>query len=254
MIPWKLSMRARCQPGSQSFGEGGIGGPVAPLADGRRRALEHVEMFGRLGQRRHALDAAGSGADEGDDLVVQAGEGLVRPATGVLVVPAGGVERTPGEILHARDGGQLHEVEDADGQHVPATADLVAAVGPDRPPGRVLVPFGPGHPGVEQGVGVEVEPIGHRLEVAPDLIAEGIAPGRDVVELLEHRHVDVGLDVAHHARIAVPVPGASDATGLVDDADPFDAGLAEVGAGQNPGDPPAHDDHIDLVGRPGPAR
>ena len=55
--------------GLEPVGEVGIGGPVAPLADGRRRALEHVEVLGRLGQRRHALDAAGPGADEGHGLV-----------------------------------------------------------------------------------------------------------------------------------------------------------------------------------------
>ena len=62
---------ARLEP----VGEVGIGGPVAALADGRRRALEHVDVLGRLGQRRHALDAARPGADEGDDLVRQAGRG-----------------------------------------------------------------------------------------------------------------------------------------------------------------------------------
>ena len=170
------------------------------------------------------------------------------PAAGVPVVPPRRVERAPGEVLHARDGGQLHEVEDPDGQHVPAAADLVAPVGADPPPGRVLVPLGPGHPGVEQGVGHQVEPVGDRLEVAADLLAEGVAPGGDVVELLEHREVDVRLDVAHHARVAVPVPGAPDPAGLVDDADPLDAGLAELGAGEDPGDPPAHDHDVDLVG------
>ena len=106
----------------------------------------------------------------------------------------------------------------------------------------------PGHPGVEQGVVHEVEAVGERLEVVQDLLAEGVAPGGDVVELLEHRQVDVRLDVAHHARVAVPVPGAPDAARLVDDADPLDAGLAEVGAGQDPGDPPAHDHDVDVVG------
>ena len=211
MIAWKLSIRSRCQPRFEPVGEVGIGGPVAPLADGRRRALEHVEVLGRLGQRRHALDAARPGADEGDDLVRQAGERLVRAAAGVLVVPPRRVERAPGEVLHARDGGQLHQVEDPDGQHVPAAADLVAAVGVDPPAGCVLVPLGPGHPGVEQGVVHQVEPVGDRLEVAPDLLAEGVTPGGDVVELLEHRHVDVRLDVAHHPGVAVPVPGAPDA-------------------------------------------
>ena len=216
----------------------GIGGPVAALSDGRRRALEHVQVLRGLGQRRHALDAGRPGAHEAHDLVRQAGEGLVRPSAGVLVVPTRRVERAPGEALHARDGGQLQEVQDPDGKHVPATAQLVAAVGADLPPGRVFLPHGSGHPSVEQGVGHEVEPVGDRLEVAQDLLAERVAPGGDVIELLEHRHVDVRLDVAHHARVPVPVPGASDAARLVDDANSLDAGLAEVGAGEDPGDPP----------------
>ena len=231
----------------EAIGEVRIGGTVAPLADGRRCALEHVEVLRRLGERRHALDAAGPGADECDDLVLQTGEGFVRTATGVPVVPPGRVERASGELLHARDGGQFHEVEDSDGQHVPSAADLVASVGADPPPGFLLVPFGAGDPGVEQGVGHEVEPVGDRLEVAPDLIAERVALARDVVELLQHRHVDVRLDIAHHPGVLVPVPGAPDASGLVDDADPPEAGLAELGAGQHPGDAPTHDHHVDFV-------
>ncbi len=110
------------------------------------------------------------------------------------------------------------------------------------------MPLGAGDAGVEQGVGHEVEPVGDRFEVLQDLLAERVATRGDVVELLEHRHVDVRLDVAHDARVAVPVPGAPDAARLVDDADPFDSGLAETGSGQDPGDPPAHDHDVDVVG------
>ena len=70
---------------------------------------------------------------------------------------------------------------------------------------------------MEQGTIGEVEPVGDRLEVVQDLIAERIPVGGDVVELLEHREVDVRLDVAHHARVAVPVPGSADAARLVED-------------------------------------
>src|ERR1700684_995599 len=83
--------------------------------------------------------------------------------------------------------------------------------------------------------------------MATDLLAEGVTPGGDVAELLEQREVDVRLDIAHHARVAVPVPGTPDPTRLVDDADPLDAGLAELGPDRDSGDPSAHDHDIDLV-------
>ena len=109
------------------------------------------------------------------------------------------------------------------------------------------MPFGPGHRRVEEGVGLELEALGDRLEVVPDLLAEGVTPGRDVVELLEHREVHVRLDVAHHARVPVPVPGSADATRLIDDADPLETGLAELGPGQDTGDPPTDDHDVNLV-------
>ena len=38
---------------SEGVGEVRVGGSVAPFADGRGGALEDIEVFGRLGQRRH---------------------------------------------------------------------------------------------------------------------------------------------------------------------------------------------------------
>jgi hypothetical protein len=124
---------------------------------------------------------------------------------------------------------------------------LVAAVRGDEPAPLVLQPFGAGHAGVEQRVLLEAVARRDLLEVAEDLLAPGVAPGRDIVELLEQRDVHVGLDVAHDARVLVPVPGAPDASRLVDDADPLDAGLAEVGARQHPGDAAPDDQDVDLV-------
>ena len=154
----------------------------------------------------------------------------------------------PGKVLHSGDGGQLEQVEDTDRQYVPAAGDLVTSVGADPPAGSIFQPLGAGHPGVEQGVGHEVVPVGDCLEVLEDLLAERVPTRGDVLELFEHRHIDVRLDVAHHARVAVPVPGTPDAARLVDDADPFDARLAEPGSGQGPGDTPAHDHDVDVVG------
>src|SRR5258707_1067067 len=76
---------------------------------------------------------------------------------------------------------------------------------------------------VEEAVVDEVEVLGHVLEVLSDLLAERVAVRGDVPELLEHRHVLVRLHVAHHAGVPVPVPGATDPAGLVDDPDALEA-------------------------------
>ena len=100
---------------------------------------------------------------------------------------------------------------------------------------------------MEQGVVVEVEPVGDGLEVAQDLLAGRVAPCRDVVEFLEHGEVDVGLDVAHHARVAIPVPGSAHATGLIDDPYALHTGVAQLDAGEEPRDPAADNDDVDFV-------
>jgi hypothetical protein len=234
---------ARLQTGR----EVGRGRPVAPLADGGRGPLEHDHVLGRVGQRGQALDARGAGADEADDLVAELGERLAGATAGDGVVPPGGVEGRPREVLHAGDGGQLEEVEEPHRQHVVAGAERVAAVGLDPPAGGVLVPLGADHARVEQGVRHEVEPLRDRLQVPADLLAVGVAVGRDVVELLQEGEVHVRLDVAHDPRVAVPVPRAPDAAGLVDDADALDAGLAQLGAGDEPRDPAPHDHDVDVL-------
>ena len=73
--------------------------------------------------------------------------------------------------------------------------------------------------GVQAGVAVEVVVFGDAPAVREDLRALGVLLGRDVPDLLEQRQVDVGLDVARDAGIAVPVPGAADVGGLVDQPD-----------------------------------
>jgi hypothetical protein len=153
-----------------------------------------------------------------------------------------------GEVLHPGDRRELEEVEDPHGQDVPPAGELVAAVGRDAPAGGALVPLGAGHACVEERVVGEVEAIGDGLEVLLDLLAVGVAVLRHVAELLQHRQVDVRLHVAHHPRVLVPVPGAPDPAGLVDEPDPLDPRLAEVGAGRDARDPRADDHDVDLLG------
>gem|GEM_PF-2164893 len=106
-------------PGLEVVGEVVRRRPVAAHADGRRRALEHVQVFRRLRERGHRLDRAAPGADDPDDLVAELVEvRIVRSATRVAVVPARAVEGSPAEgspaeLLHARDRRELHQVEDS---------------------------------------------------------------------------------------------------------------------------------------------
>ena len=93
----------------------------------------------------------------------------------------------------------------------------------------------------------EVEPLGDRLDVLADLLTECVAILRDALHLLEHRHVAVRLDVAHHTRIAVPVPGAAEPTGSVDQADLPDADLAQLGTRHHTRHARADDRDVDVV-------
>ena len=245
----KFSIRSFCQPGRSWSTKSSRCRPVAALADRRRRPLEHVDVLRRLRQRRQRLDAGRAHADEADDLVGELGEvRIARRATGVLVVPPGGVERPALEVVHAGDGRELHEVEDARGGDEVAGADLVAAVGADHPARGALVPRARLDAGVEQRVVDEAVLRGDAVEVTADLVTGRVPRRRDVVHLLQHRHVDVGLDVTHHAGVAVPVPGAPDAPGLVDQHDLPQTGVAQLGPDDHAGHPGADDGDVDVLG------
>ena len=101
---------------------------------------------------------------------------------------------------------------------------------------------------------VEVEVLADRAAVGEDLRRPGVLLRRDVAELLEQRQVDVRLDVAQRARVAVPVPRAAEVAALLDDADVVDAGLAQAGAGEQAAEAAADDDDVDLVGAAARAR
>ena len=244
---WKFSLRARCQPGAQARGELVARGVVGAHTDRARRALEHVEVLRGLRQRRDGLHGAGPGSDDPDGLVGQLRHGLVGTTTGVLVVPTRGMERAALERLHPRDHRQLHQVEDPDRHHQIPSADLVAPIGSDHPTRPTLVPLARLHTGVEQRRIDEIEPVGDRLEVFADLLTEGVPRLRDVTRLLEHRHVAVRLDVAHHTRIAVPVPGPADTAGVVDHADAIQTRLAQVGTGHHARHPRTDDRDVDVL-------
>ena len=66
-----------------------------------------------------------------------------------------------------------------------------------------------------------------------DLVGEAVLLLRQVAGLLQQGEVDVALDVALGAGIAVPVPGAAEVRAALDDAEAVDAGVAQLYAGIN---------------------
>ena len=88
-----------------------------------------------------------------------------------------------------------------------------------------------------------------RLQCAKISVALGVFLGRDVAQLLEQRHVHVRLDVARDARVPVPVPGAADVGGLVDQPDALHAELAQPRSGEQSAETGADDRDVDLVGQ-----
>jgi len=69
-----------------------------------------------------------------------------------------------------------------------------------------------------------------------------------VLELFEQRKVDVGLDVAGQARVAVPVPGAAEVAALLEDAEVLHPALAQARPGQEAAEAAADQRQVDLVG------
>jgi hypothetical protein len=89
--------------------------------------------------------------------------------------------------------------------------------------------------------------VSDRLAVGQDLRCAGVLLGRDAAELLEQRQIDVRLDVAHRAGVAVPVPGAPEVAALLDDPDVLYARLAQPRAGEEAPEAAADHERLDLV-------
>ena len=97
----KFSIRSLLPAGWQRGRPLRIGRPVGPDVDRRRRALEHVQLLGRLAEVGNDLHRRGAGADDADGLVAEPGQAPARIAAGVVVVPPAGVERMAREGLDA---------------------------------------------------------------------------------------------------------------------------------------------------------
>jgi hypothetical protein len=209
-----------------------IGVAIGAHVDRGRRALEHVQVLRRRTDVRHALDRGRARADHGHALAAQAGEIPLGVAAGVGVVPAARVEGVPAVRLDPQNARQLGAVQRAVRHDDEAGAHAVAAVGGDDPAGRGVVPAHRGHFGLEAGVAVQIVLATDRGAVREDLGRARVLLFGDVAHLFQERQVDVRLDVALRAGVAVPVPGAAEVAALLDQAQVVEAALAQARAGE----------------------
>ena len=226
----------------------GIGGAVGPNVHRRRRALEHVEVFGRSAEMGDALHRGGTGADDAHHLVAQLVQVAGGIAAGVVVVPTAGVEGVTLEVVDPGDTWQLGPVERAVGHGDELGAELITPVGLHDPTIGGFIPAQLGDTGLEEGIRIEVVMASNALGVFEDLWGEGVlGGGHDVAHLFQQRQIDVGFHVAGRPRVAVPIPGAPHVSGLFHQADALVAGLAEPGSHEQAAEAAADDGELHLI-------
>ncbi len=202
----KLRTRSSCQPGFEALEPLDVGRAVAADTDRRRRALEDVELLGRLGQAGYGLHGGGTGADDADALVPQLLHRLARTAAGVASSPTGWCGTPDRRSPRCRGcPGSLALCRMPPAVTRNRGRQPVAAAGGDQPALGVVVPDGVGDLGLEQGVGVEVEVAPSQLAVLEDLRRAGVLLGGHVAGLFEQRQVGV----ATRRRTCSPGSGSS---------------------------------------------
>lgn len=241
-----------------------VRGPLAPPEHRARRPLEHEELPGVLRQARHHLDGGRARPDDPDPLapeLAERGERLVRRAPRRGVVPPRRVqhlalepgEPDPAQLRHLRPREQARRQRRelrVDLEGAPLRAAGAARLGELGRPGVLgVVPDEPLERRAEQDLVLEAVLLDDSVQVGADLGARRVPVGRHGPQLLEQRQVDVGFDVAVQARVPVPVPGAADAAGRLDDADRVggEPGLHEAGREYHTAHPRPRDQEFDLV-------
>ena len=152
-----------------------------------------------------------------------------------------------GEGLHTLDAGQLRPMQRPVGHAHEASSQLVTAVRGHQPTTRVIVPAQFTDLGLEQRALVQPEVPTDGPAVLQDLRRPGVLLRGDVPDLLEQRKVDVRLDVAHRARVTVPVPRSAEVAGLLDDPHIADPGLLQPGRRKLTAETTADHHDVDLV-------
>ena len=224
-----------------------IGRPVATIVHRRRRALEHVEMLCPAGEVRHALYGGCACADNADHLVAELIEAAGTIPAGIIIVPAAGMERMTRKRLDPRNTRQFRTVQRAVGHDHILRRETVAAIGVNLPAPMILVPVQAGDFCAQKGIAVKVVVAGDTAGMLKNLRRAGILLHRHVAGLFQQRQVDIALDIARSARIAVPVPGAAEVATLLHHADIFEPRIAQPGCRQKAAETAADHTHLDMI-------
>mmetsp|Transcript_126972 Transcript_126972/g.270714 ORF Transcript_126972/g.270714 Transcript_126972/m.270714 type:complete len:255 (-) Transcript_126972:217-981(-) len=167
---------------------------------------------------RHNLNGSGAGAHDAHTLVAELVQAPTRGTAGIVVIETGGVEDMPLEAFDARHTGQLRLREGAEIHDDVARPEGIPTAGADSPHAFVILPPQSCDRRTEASVFVKAVRLRNELRVGEDFRLLGILHRRDVAELLAKRHVDVGLNVAHGSRVAIPVPSSAYVARLVEDS------------------------------------
>ena len=124
----------------------------------------------------------------------------------------------------------------------------VATVGFHRPAVFGFVPGALRHLRLEKRALVKAKAAADALRMLENLMPKGIFLFGHISGLLQQRKVDIGLDVALRAGIAIPVPSATEVSCALDDAEAFDAGFLKSSAHVEAAEAPAKHHHLDRLG------
>src|SRR5262245_54300822 len=204
-------------------------------------------MLGVFRDVGDALDRRRAGSNHRDALVTELVQIPVGVSARVAVVPTTGVKGVPFVTVDPGNSGQLGPVQGTVGHHHVASAQEVITIGADQPPALFLAPSDLPDQGLKEGAAVQIVLFADAARVREDFRREGILLFRQVSSLLEQRQINVRLDVALRARIAVPVPGAAEVAALLDDAKVLNARLAQACAREQTAEAAADDHNLQRL-------
>ena len=176
-----------------------------------RGALEDGQVVSFGSDHGDGLNAGRAGTDLADALAGEI-DAFVRPLAGVVPVAL--------EVIAAGNVRHIGGREAADGGDQIFRREAPTVLRRDMPAVGSVVVVAARNGGVEADITFEIELVGNEVEVAADFGMAGIALGPlpflyDF--FVERVPVGVAFAVAAGARVAVPVPGAADTAGPVDD-------------------------------------